>query len=106
MDEKKLNKCIVLLLLSNKNKSISDSYSLIKALSRWFNIINFVELMLEMTDELLISADIVDQQSRYALTRHGKTEFRKNQASIETELRKKFPLQEQTIDVLFSNLEY
>jgi hypothetical protein len=105
MEEKVLNKLIVLLLLSNKNKAFANGHTLIKALSKWFNIISFIELIKEMTEENLVDSEIINQVGNYELTLKGKHLFSSNKDLTEAELRKVYPQQQKTIDILFSSLE-
>lgn len=105
MDNRTLKKTIILLLLLNKNKAFTNAYSLIKVLSRWFNIIDFNELIQEMQNENLVIHVVVNQVGNYTLTEKGKLDFKKKQIIFEQEIKTVYPNQLETINVLFSNLD-
>ena len=104
MENKFFQKNVVLLLILNKRDAFKDSYSLVNALSRWFNIIDFNNLVSEMINENLIERFVMNQISNYSITEKGRLIFNKERNDFEELLRKEHPTQLEVIDVLFNNL--
>lgn len=104
MERTSLKKDIVILLLLNKNDAFKDAYSLTKALSRWFNIIDFNLLIDEMINENLLERFFINQVGNYSVTTKGMLVFSKQKKSLIELLKQEYPTQLETIKTLFNNL--
>jgi len=105
MDNKTLKKLIIIFLLLNKNSAYSDSYSLMKILSRWFNIIDFNELSQELIQENFVRCEVINQIGNYTLTENGIFYFKEKKAIFEEQVKAIYPNNIDNIDILFSNLK-
>jgi hypothetical protein len=105
MDIKNSQKSIIMLLLLNKNNAFNDAYSLTKALSRWFNIIEFNILIDEMIEEKLIERHILNQIGNYSVTSNGLLYFSKNKPSLLEDLIAEYSTQSEVIHTLYNNVK-
>lgn len=100
MEKREFQKRIVLLLLLNKNGAFLNAYNLIKSLSRWFNIIDFNDLMREIIHDGFVIKKLNGQEGEYVITDIGFQKFKQEQSLFEEELIKSYPEQSKIINTL------
>lgn len=99
-------KNVILFLLLNKNHSFTNANSLTKALSGWFDILNFNPIAKELVKADLVNSEVKNKVEHYTVTDEGKQSFVRDRQLFEAEIRKKYANDSKMviISTLFDNL--
>lgn len=101
MTEQEFNKLICVFLVK-RHKGQLDSYSLVRLLTRRFNIYNFVEIIEKIVSDGYVKRYKLDNQEGFKITDIGDELIQNNHINLKQKMHKSFPEQIEFLEILFT----
>jgi len=95
---------IVLLLIKQPDKQFTGGYKLVKALTRWFHVLNYLQVFDHMITDGMIERELIEQIGVYSVTDKGSSWFEHNRTDMLIKCKSCYKTQEDKIDALISKL--
>lgn len=101
MDEQEFKKLIFLYILKRQGGQF-DSYSVIRTITRRFEIMNFSEIIDSAMNDNLIERVKIEHQDGFRITDSGRVLVEKNYDELKERVTSSFPEQKEFVEILFT----